>query len=141
MLSFGIKKGWNMRFSRKVDNQKQQFYTRKRCKTAVFSTRIFLSDYNAFLLQIPAIAERNILCCIGGGKWFWCRECACPEKQFSNDFSCCNSRCPHITDGDSMLSFRKAVPFLIHQQWQVGINWKWISQFFQYSNLVESGGK
>ena len=30
-----------MKFGRKIDNQKQQFYTFFWCKTAVFSTRIF----------------------------------------------------------------------------------------------------
>ena len=41
MLSFGIKKGWNMRFSRKVDNQKQQFYTRKGVKLLFFQLVYF----------------------------------------------------------------------------------------------------
>lgn len=60
-----------MRFSRKMDKQKQQFYTFSGVKLLFFQFVYFLSDYNAFLLQIPAIAEWNILCCVGGGKWFW----------------------------------------------------------------------
>ena len=94
-----------MRFSRKMDNQKQQFYTFSGVKLLFFQFVYFLSDYNAFLLQIPAIAEWNILFCVGGGKWFWFWNGACPEKELSYNFFCCDSRCPHVPYRYAMLSF------------------------------------
>ncbi len=41
MLSFALKKRMDMRFSRKMDKQKQQFYTFSGVKLLFFSIRIF----------------------------------------------------------------------------------------------------